>query len=70
MGHVAWYVQFQVLNNLENATRFIEIRHTKLGKAVCIHLYFLILIKIKEKKSVDFFNSKKMNILKFTIYAS
>ena len=70
MGHVAWYVQFQVLNNLENAaslnnlllregfqsaskwktrtshlgeqnsTRFIEIRHTELDKAVCIHAVF------------------------------
>ena len=68
--NVAWYVQFQVLNNLENAaslnnlllregfqstskwktrtshlgeqnsTHFIEIRHTKLDKAVCIHAVF------------------------------
>ena len=82
MGRVAWNVQFQVLNNLENAaslnnlllregfqsaskwktrtshlgeqnsTRFIEIRHTKLDKAVCCIFSYL---KIKEKKSVDFF---------------
>ena len=68
MWHVAWYVQFQVLNNLENAaslnnfllregfqsaskrktrtshlgkqnsTRFIEIRYTKLDKAVFSYL--------------------------------
>ena len=70
MWPVAWHVQFQVLNNLENAaslnnlllsegfqsaskrktrssylgeqnlTRFIETRHTKLDKAVCIYAVF------------------------------
>ena len=53
----------------QNSTSSIETRHTKLDKAVCICCIFSYL-EIKEKKSVDFFNPKQMNISKFTIYTS
>ena len=34
MGHVAWYVQFQVLNYLENAARLNNLLFARVSKAL------------------------------------
>ena len=74
MWHVAWYVQFQVLNNLENAASLNNLllregfqsaskwktRTSHLGKQNSTRFIEIRdYLKIKEKKSVDFFLIRK-----------